>query len=417
MDAVWEQLTYQKTFPEIGVGVYKVEEANSGVILIVDDTPSNLQVLFACLESTGFKVLVAQNGEDALQIATSEIPDLILLDILMPDLDGFAVCRQIKANAQTKHIPVIFMTALTETINKVKGFEVGGIDYLTKPIEQEEVLVRIRTHLKLQKMQRCIQGQNEQLQSEISRRQQAEQELIEALDKERELNQLKSHFIAMTSHQFRTPLTTILGSMELLQCYSDRLSLEKRKNHFSRIRNNVKHMTQMLDDILLIGQDEAEGLKFNPTPTNVVDFCQDVVANFQDDSDDQSSIIFTHQGIYTENDSNWPLLDQKILHHVLDNLLSNALKYSPPTSQVDLVLECQEKQLVFRVKDRGMGIPFSDQKHLFEPFYRASNTDTVHGTGLGLTIVKKAVDLHGGTITFESDPNLGTTFTVMIASC
>ncbi|MGB5968065.1 MAG: HAMP domain-containing sensor histidine kinase, partial [Spirulinaceae cyanobacterium] len=202
-----------------------------------------------------------------------------------------------------------------------------------------------------------------------------------------------------------------------LQCYSDRLSLEKRKNHFSRIRNNVKHMTQMLDDILLIGQDEAEGLKFNPTPTNVVDFCQDVVANFQDDSDDQSSIIFTHQGIYTENDSNWPLLDQKILHHVLDNLLSNALKYSPPTSQVNLVLECQEKQLVFRVKDRGMGIPFSDQKHLFEPFYRASNTDTVHGTGLGLTIVKKAVDLHGGTITFESDPNLGTTFTVMIASC
>ena len=174
MDAVWDQLTHKKAFPEICVGMCQLDEANSGVILIVDDTPSNLQVLFACLESTGFKVLVAQNGEDALQIAASEVPDLILLDILMPDMDGFAVCSQLKASSQTEHIPVVFMTALTETINKVKGFEVGGIDYITKPIEQEEVLVRIRTHLKVQKMQCYIQGQNEQLQSEISRRKQAE---------------------------------------------------------------------------------------------------------------------------------------------------------------------------------------------------------------------------------------------------
>ena len=220
----------------------------------------------------------------------------------------------------------------------------------------------------------------------------------------------------MTSHQFRTPLTTILGSMELLQCYSDRLSLEKKKSHFSRIRDKVGHMTQMLDDILLIGQDEAEGLNFNPTPTNTLEFCQNLVANFQSNNDSQPTIAFTHQGICTEDNSKWPLLDKKILNHILDNLLSNALKYSPPDSQVDFILECQEEQIVFQIKDRGRGIPLTDQKHLFEPFYRASNTDTVQGTGLGLTIVKKAVALHKGEITFNSDPDIGTTFTVVISN-
>ena len=413
MDAVWDQLTHKKDLPEIGLGVYKFEEDNSGVILIVDDNPSNLQVLFACLGNTGFKILVAQNGEDALQIASSEAPDLILLDILMPGMDGFAVCSKLKANNLTTNIPVIFMTALTETINKVNGFEVGGIDYITKPIEQEEVLVRIRTHLKLQKMQECIQGQNQQLQSEICLRKQAEQELLEALHKERELNQLKSHFLAMTSHQFRTPLTTILGSMELLQSYGERLTLEKKQNHFSRIRNNVEHMTQMLDDILLVGQDEVEELKFNPIPINPIEFCQSFIINLQNNNN-KPTIIFQHQGITFNDKSDWPLLDKKILHRILDNLLSNALKYSPSDSKVHFTLECQKEQLIFKIKDRGMGIPLSEQKHLFEPFYRASNTDAISGTGLGLTIVKKAVDLHGGEITFESNPGTGTTFDVVI---
>lgn len=414
MDAVWDQLTHKKNLPEIGLGVYKLEDENSGVILIVDDNPSNLQVLFACLGNTGFKVLVAQNGEDALQIAISESPDLILLDILMPGMDGFAVCRQLKTNTQTEHIPVIFMTALTETINKVRGFEVGGVDYITKPIEQEEVLVRIRTHLRLQKMQQCIQEQNQQLQSEIFRRRRAEKELLEALNKERELSQLKSHFLAMTSHQFRTPLTTIFGSTELLQFYGERLSLEKKQNHFNRIRDNVKHLTQMLDDILLIGQDEAEELKFNPTPINVIEFCRDLVANFQNNSHNQPTLVFSCQGCDSEDESKWPLLDKKIIHQILDNLISNALKYSPSDSQVDFELECQEKQLIFRIKDQGRGIPLEEQKHLFEPFYRASNTDAVSGTGLGLTIVTKAVELHGGEITFQSIPGTGTTFDVVI---
>ncbi|WP_201026172.1 hybrid sensor histidine kinase/response regulator [Mastigocoleus testarum] len=141
---------------------------NSEVILLVDDTPNNLQVLFSYLEEQGFKVLLAEDGESALQIAQSQAPDLILLDVLMPEIDGFETCRQLKAQSSTKDIPVIFLTALSETVNKVQGFKLGGVDYITKPIEQEEVLARIQTHLTLQKMRRTLAAQNQELQQALN---------------------------------------------------------------------------------------------------------------------------------------------------------------------------------------------------------------------------------------------------------
>lgn len=149
----------------------------------MDDTPSNLQVLFTCLEKSGYKVLVAQTGEKALTIAENSSPDLILLDILMPGLDGFATSRQLKAQISTRDIPIIFLTALSETANKVKGFEVGGVDYITKPIEQREVLARIQTHLSLQKMRKHLLVQNQQLKQEINTRLQVENQLQERTSK------------------------------------------------------------------------------------------------------------------------------------------------------------------------------------------------------------------------------------------
>jgi signal transduction histidine kinase/DNA-binding response OmpR family regulator len=139
----------------------------SATILIVDDTPNNLQILFSSLETAGFKVLLAEDSASALQIAQSQNPDLILLDVLMPDVDGFATCSQLKAQAATKEIPVIFLTALSDTINKVQGFKLGGVDYITKPVEQEEVLVRIQTHLNLRNMGRALARQNQELQQAL----------------------------------------------------------------------------------------------------------------------------------------------------------------------------------------------------------------------------------------------------------
>ncbi len=139
----------------------------SATILIVDDTPNNLQVLFSYLETAGFEVLLAEDGESAIQIAQTQNPDLILLDVLMPNIDGFATCSRLKSQPSTKDIPVIFLTALSETVNKVQGFKLGGVDYITKPTEQEEVLARIQTHLRVQKMARALATKNEELQQAL----------------------------------------------------------------------------------------------------------------------------------------------------------------------------------------------------------------------------------------------------------
>ncbi|BAZ41797.1 GAF sensor signal transduction histidine kinase [Calothrix sp. NIES-4101] len=159
------------------------ESIDYKTILIVDDHPSNLQVLFTFLETQGFRVLAAQNGENALKIAVTSFPDLILLDILMPGIDGFEVCRQLKNNLHTANIPIIFLTALSDTVNKVKGFELGGVDYVTKPIEQQELLARIQTHLTLKKMRQRLALQNKELHQEIYARQQVEgqQDLVKRI--------------------------------------------------------------------------------------------------------------------------------------------------------------------------------------------------------------------------------------------
>ena len=143
------------------------ENLKKGIILLVDDTPSNLSVLFDSLSNSGFKMLVALDGESAIEQVDYVVPDLILLDILMPGIDGFETCRRLKKKASTKDIPIIFMTALTETVDKVKGFSVGAVDYITKPIQTEEVLARVNTHLSIQNLKKALLEQNERLQQEI----------------------------------------------------------------------------------------------------------------------------------------------------------------------------------------------------------------------------------------------------------
>ncbi|GAB4529182.1 MAG: hypothetical protein Tsb0014_10960 [Pleurocapsa sp.] len=178
---------------EVQINNFSGSDPAENVILVVDDTPSNLQLLFTYLEKYGYKVLVTQTGEDALRIARTVCPDLILLDVLMPGLDGFATSVQLKSNIHTRDIPIVFLTALSETSNKIKGFEVGGVDYITKPIEQREVLARIQTHLSIQKMRQSLLNQNQKLQAEIQHRIKIESQLQQrTLELEQTLKQLNS---------------------------------------------------------------------------------------------------------------------------------------------------------------------------------------------------------------------------------
>ncbi len=229
------------------------------------------------------------------------------------------------------------------------------------------------------------------------------------LEKEKELNELKSRFVSMTSHEFRTPLTTIMGSADLLEYYSDKWSEDKKQSHLQRIQNAVQHMIELLDDVLLIGKAEAGKLKFNPSPLDLDQFCLDLIEELQPNASNHHSLTFVnHTQDIKAN------LDEKLLRHILSNLLSNAIKYSPDGGTVNFQVFCQNDWLSFQVQDFGIGIPEKDLPHLFESFYRANNVGDIPGTGLGLAIVKNFVDLQDGKIAVESEVGVGTTFTVKI---
>ncbi|HBB30600.1 MAG TPA: histidine kinase [Cyanobacteria bacterium UBA8803] len=229
-----------------------------------------------------------------------------------------------------------------------------------------------------------------------------------ALTKEREMNKLRSEFMALVSHEFRTPLTTILSSAQILDRYGNKLSHEKQHNHHHRIQSAVGRMTQLLDDVLIVNQAELGKLKFTPEAIDLVAFCSDLVETFQTNAP-QYSIGFTSKGNCTTAQ-----MDEKLLRHIFTNLLSNAIKYSPSGSHIRFDLVCTTKEAVFYIQDRGIGIPDEDIKHLFSPFQRASNVGTIQGTGLGLTIVKNSVDLHQGKIFVDSILGIGTKFTVTL---
>ncbi len=244
---------------------------------------------------------------------------------------------------------------------------------------------------------------------DITARKQVEEETYKMLQKERELSDLKSRFVSMTSHEFRTPLTTIQSSAELLERYRDRFSPEKQLTHLHRIQTAVERMTQMLNDILILGKAEAGKLEFNPALVDLVQFCRTLVEDLQLAVKNQNALVFTCQSQCISCN-----VDEKLLRQILTNLLSNAIKYSPSGSTVELSLTGLNNQAIFKIQDQGIGIPPEDQAHLFESFHRAKNVGTIEGTGLGLAIVKQCVDLHRGEITVESDVGQGTTFTVTL---
>jgi two-component system, sensor histidine kinase and response regulator len=378
-------------------------------ILIVDDTPANLQLLAVMLSKQGYKVRMAQDGTMALMSIQSSPPDLILLDIMMPELNGYEVCSRLKASSQTKEIPVIFISALNEVFDKVKAFEVGGVDYITKPFQAQEVLARVEHQLHIRRLSQQLLERNALLQQEVHRREMAEAEVRKALSKEQELNQLKSYFVSMVSHEFRNPLSTILCFAEFLRDFSQQLSEEKKQKHLRQIEESARRMTALLNDVLSIGQAEAGKLEFNPEPLDVEEFCGDLVEEIKLGNSAQHRIAFSNPSQLTK-----ACMDKNLLRQILTNLLSNAIKYSPEGSTVILDLVCQDEKAIFHIKDEGIGISPEDQQRLFESFQRGSNVGKISGTGLGLTIVKKAVDLHGGQIAVKSEVGVGTTFSVEI---
>lgn len=244
---------------------------------------------------------------------------------------------------------------------------------------------------------------------DISESKRAEAELVNAWVQERELNEMKSNFVSMVSHEFRNPMTVIRTAVELLELYNHQLSDQQKSLYFGKIQTAIRQMLQLLDEILFLGRSDAGKLQYEPTPLDLEDFCSELTQTLQLAASGKHQIIFSFQGKQTSVE-----VDENLLRYILTNLLSNAIKYSPQGGNIAFNVLCQDDTATFQIQDSGIGIPLQDQQRLFETFHRASNVGTIPGTGLGLSIVKKCVDLHQGQIYLQSQVGVGTTFTVKL---
>lgn len=239
-------------------------------------------------------------------------------------------------------------------------------------------------------------------------------QLQKSLEQEKEISAMRSRFISMVSHEFRTPLAIISSSTGILQTFSDRLNAEKKQGHLETIQKTIKYTVQLLDDVLMINSVETEKIEFKPETLDIIDFCRDLIREIQGTSYSHIIEFSLNSSQLILDDTLFTEFDPKIIRQILTNLLTNAMKYSPGNSQVNFSLNITDKQIIFIIQDYGIGIPKEDQVNLFASFYRGSNVGSISGTGLGLAIVKKCVDQHQGEITLESKPNKGTIFKVII---
>jgi PAS domain S-box-containing protein len=234
-------------------------------------------------------------------------------------------------------------------------------------------------------------------------------ELRQSLEKEKELGELKSRFVSIASHEFRTPLATIQAASDLLKHYSHKMTEQKRLERLDKIQAEVRNMTSLLEEVLIIGKAEAGKLEIHPTSVDLKEFCCGIIDDAYHSLGTKHQIDFSSEG-----DCYNAVVDAKLLRQIIDNLISNAIKYSPQGGDVGFRLICRPEQITIKISDRGIGIPQEDVNQIFDSFYRSGNVGNISGTGLGLTIAKASVELHGGSLTVESEVNVGTTFTVAI---
>ncbi len=364
-------------------------------ILVIEDEAGIRDELIDWLAFEGFVVLGAENGRLGLAAALHERPDLIVCDIAMPEMDGHEVLIEVRANPALNLTPFVFLTASADRDSVRKGMNLGADDYLTKPFTHAEVLNTIRSRLEKKTLQET------QYNAYIDM-------LSSALSQEREKHVLKTRLVAMFSHDFRNPLTSVLASSDILRHYDDRLTPERKHQHLDRIDGAVRMLIQMLDEMLIVAELELGRVDYTPVPVETAHLLGSIVEEFRliDQGDHLLSIANTVMCSV--------MAEPRLLRQIVTNLISNAIKYSPSGTAITITLRQDQDELVLMVQDQGIGIPEESLPHLFEPFHRAANAKGVKGTGLGLNIVRECVDRHQGTIGVESRLGSGTTVTVRI---
>ena len=356
-------------------------------ILIVEDELLIAKNLSHKLESLGYKIVgIVSCGADAIQRAGEMEPDLILMDIVIKgDIDGIETAVIIN---QKFDIPIIYTTAYADDETLQRAENTGSYGYLLKPFKQRELHATIK--IALSKHQEAVKMQK-----------------LIALAAAKSEN--RSRFFSMAYHDLNTPLTTIQLSAEMLEDSELHRGSGTTKKNVARIKKAVSNMSGLLEDILMLSKAENGKLSLNLNPINATDFCTSILEELQPLVTDKHLVTFR-----TQTEPVQANLDAKLLQHLLTNLLSNAIKYSPNGGKVSLELSCENQQIIFCVRDEGIGITAEDREKLFQQFERGANVGKIKGSGLGLCIVKHIVDLHGGTISVESAIGKGSTFIVTL---
>ena len=358
-----------------------------GDILIVDDNVRNLDLLAQLLRGHGYRVRPANSGARALRAALSAPPELVMLDVSMPEMDGYEVCRRLKAEPATREVPVIFISALDEAMDKVKAFGVGAADYVTKPFQIEEVLSRIECHLRLARLVRDLETNNAELQR---------------------LNEQKNRFLGMAAHDLRTPLAVVLMYSDYLgHVAGSRLEAEE-KEFLETIGRSAGNMLELVTELLDVTRIEAGQLQLNLASASLEDAVRRTVRAHGLLAAKKNVGVELQDAVELE-----PLaLDIGKIVQVLDNLIGNAVKYSPPGSTARVSLARRGEEVVVAVTDEGPGIPADEHEKLFTFFGRTSVKPTAgeRSTGFGLAIARRIVEGHGGRLWVESAPGRGSTF-------
>jgi two-component system sensor histidine kinase/response regulator len=365
--------------------IMQAENSKTPEILIVDDTPVNLKLLGDILEGEGYIVRPVPNGKLALNVAEKGKPDLILLDIMMPDMDGFEVCKRLKENQKLKDVPIIFISAYTETGYIVKALSSGGVDFITKPIQPEEVLVRVNTHLKLHL-------QFEEL---------------------KELNASRNKLFSIITHDLRSPLSGFLGLTQLLVDELPNLNMATIHEMAMDMRNSATSFYGLLENLLQWSQMEQGKIPFNPQNTLLFKVVDESISTVKYSANIKGIEIIN----YVPEELK-VIADDKMIQTVIRNLVSNAVKFTQSGGKIDISARISGlKSIELSVSDSGIGMSSTMIDNLFR-LDRQTNrpgTENESSTGLGLIICKNLIEMHGGQLLVESTEGKGSVFRFPLA--
>lgn len=383
-------------------------KASKPLVLVIDDSLVNLAFLGDILEKHNFDIVLANSGERGIAIAKQSHPDIVLLDVVMPGWDGYETCQRLKQEPELEKIPVLFLSALGTTENKVRALQAGGVDYISKPFQREELLARVQTHVELAYLRK-------NLEREVANKTESIQSLFEALqlayEKAQQASILKSQFLRNISHEFRTPMNIVLGMLDMLM--EDTELTEEQRHYADSAMSAGKQLMDILTNMLNFSQQFSNELKQNITDFELQEIIDSILKGLAARAKAKGLQVTTEivPQLCTNLRGNGDYI-----HKILSKLIDNAIKFTMQGEVVIRVFElspCNNKRWIrFEVSDTGIGIAPEEQIHLFNTFYQVdgSSTRLYQGMGMGLAVAKMFTEQMGGQIGLESHLNQGSMF-------